>query len=107
MTTLVQDAFEAIGAEAFVETAGNAFEIDIRQNGDREVYQLGIRPGYHLCRGARRGAEAASPGLGCRRSRDCQLADATSCAATTSNTGSWLRCHSIDRRQLFAARWRR
>jgi len=40
MTTLIQDAFEAIGAEAFVETAGNVFEIDIRQNGDREVYQL-------------------------------------------------------------------
>jgi hypothetical protein len=40
MTTLIRDAFAAIGAEAIVETAGNAFEIDIRQNGDREVYRL-------------------------------------------------------------------
>ena len=40
MSTLIQDAFKAIGAEAIVETAGNAFEIDVRQNGNREVYQL-------------------------------------------------------------------
>ena len=40
MNTQIQAAFEAIGAEAFVETAGNVFEIDVRQNGDREVYRL-------------------------------------------------------------------
>ena len=33
-------AFEAIGADVLVETAGEAFEIDVLQNGDREVYQL-------------------------------------------------------------------
>ena len=40
MTTEIRQAFEAIGAEAFVETAGNVFEIDVRQSGDREVYRL-------------------------------------------------------------------
>ena len=40
MTATIQTAFEAIGAEAIVETAGNAFEIDIRQTGDREAFRL-------------------------------------------------------------------
>jgi hypothetical protein len=40
MTSEIQQAFEAIGADVLVETAGNVFEIDIRQNGDREVYRL-------------------------------------------------------------------
>ncbi len=40
MTTTIQEAFKAIGADALVETEGDVFEIDIRQNGDREVFQL-------------------------------------------------------------------
>ena len=40
MSTLIRDAFYVIGAEAFVETAGNVFEIDVRQNGRREAYHL-------------------------------------------------------------------
>ena len=40
MSTPIRDAFELIGAEAFVETTGNVFEIDVRQNGGREAYHL-------------------------------------------------------------------
>ena len=40
MTVEIRKAFEAIGARAHVETQGNVFEIDVLQNGDREVYQL-------------------------------------------------------------------
>ena len=40
MTVEIRKAFEAIGARAHVETRGNVFEIDVLQNGDREVYQL-------------------------------------------------------------------
>ena len=40
MTTEIREAFEAIGAEVFVETAGNAFEIDIRQSEGQEMYRL-------------------------------------------------------------------
>ncbi|MFV1967713.1 MAG: hypothetical protein ACC628_19965 [Pirellulaceae bacterium] len=40
MTAEIRHAFEAIGAEMVVETVGNVFEIDVRQNGDRELYRL-------------------------------------------------------------------
>ena len=40
MNSATRQAFEAIGADVIVETAGNIFEIDIRRHGDREVYQL-------------------------------------------------------------------
>ena len=40
MTAEIRKAFEAIGAEVLVETTGNAFEIDVQRNGDREVYRL-------------------------------------------------------------------
>ena len=40
MTVEIRKVFEAIGARAHVETHGNVFEIDVLQNGDREVYQL-------------------------------------------------------------------
>jgi len=40
MTSLVTQAFEAIGADVDVETQGRVFEIDVRQDGDREAFQL-------------------------------------------------------------------
>ena len=40
MTPEIREAFEAIGGKVLVETAGNAFEIDVQRNGDREVYRL-------------------------------------------------------------------
>jgi len=40
MNSAIRQAFEAIGADVIVETAGHIFEIDIRRHGDREVYQL-------------------------------------------------------------------
>ncbi len=40
MTAEIRYAFQAIGAEAFVETTGRIFEIDVRQSGDRETYRL-------------------------------------------------------------------
>src|SRR6185295_12485850 len=40
MTADIREAFDAIGAALLVETAGNAFEIDVRRNDDREVYRL-------------------------------------------------------------------
>jgi len=40
MTVEMPQAFEAIGAELLVETAGDVFEIDVRRDGDREVFQL-------------------------------------------------------------------
>ena len=40
MTAEIRHAFEAIGADVLVETAGNVFEIDVEQNGGREVYRL-------------------------------------------------------------------
>lgn len=40
MSTTIQKAFEAIGADVFVEVAGNGFEIDIQQTGDREAFCL-------------------------------------------------------------------
>ncbi len=40
MTTTLQNAFEAIGADAIVESTGDAFEIDIRQTGDGEAFRL-------------------------------------------------------------------
>lgn len=40
MTTAIRQAFDAIGADVLVEVGGNAFEIDVRQSGDREFYNL-------------------------------------------------------------------
>jgi len=40
MATDIPEAFEAIGADVHVEVSGDVFEIDVRQNGDRELYQL-------------------------------------------------------------------
>src|SRR5688500_8524263 len=40
MTVEIQEAFEAIGADVFVETVGNAFAIDVRQRQEREAYWL-------------------------------------------------------------------
>lgn len=40
MSTFIRNAFEEIGAEAIFETAGDVFEIDVRQNGSRESYHL-------------------------------------------------------------------
>lgn len=40
MNTDIRKAFEAMGAEAVVETAGEVFQIDIQQVDGREVYQL-------------------------------------------------------------------
>ena len=40
MTLAIQYAFEAIGADVLIQVAGNAFEIDVRQDEDREIYQL-------------------------------------------------------------------
>jgi hypothetical protein len=40
MATALQQAFEAMGADVVVRVAGNAFEIDVRQNGERETFQL-------------------------------------------------------------------
>ena len=40
MTTRMQNAFEAIGAEVQVDSGGDVFEIDVLRDGDREVYRL-------------------------------------------------------------------
>lgn len=40
MATALQQAFEAMGADVLVRIAGNAFEIDVRQNGERETFRL-------------------------------------------------------------------
>jgi hypothetical protein len=40
MTTETLRAFDEIGAEATIETHGNAFEIDVLRNGDREMFKL-------------------------------------------------------------------
>lgn len=40
MTTTIESAFETIGAELLVETAGNVFEIDIRETDGREAFRL-------------------------------------------------------------------
>ena len=106
MTTLIQDAFKAIGAEAVVETAGNAFEIDVRQNGDREVYQLKYPTGDTVLAECLTSSRSSVTWFWMSQAGDCQLVDGT-CAATTNNTGSLLRCLSIFGQRPFAARWRR
>jgi len=40
MTTVLQQAFEAIGANVAVQVAGRAFEIDVRHSDGRETFQL-------------------------------------------------------------------
>ena len=40
MSVELRNAFEAIGAQALIDQFGNAFEIDVVQNGDQEVYKL-------------------------------------------------------------------
>src|SRR5688572_1241903 len=40
MSVDIRNAFDAIGAEMLMEPANNIFEIDVRQNGGREVYRL-------------------------------------------------------------------
>jgi len=40
MTTEIRHAFEAIGADLIVETAGDFFEIDVRQAAGREAFLL-------------------------------------------------------------------
>lgn len=40
MAIALEQGFDAIGADLRVRSAGNAFEIDVRREGDREIYQL-------------------------------------------------------------------
>ena len=40
MAIALDQGFDAIGADLRVRSAGNAFEIDVRREGDREIYQL-------------------------------------------------------------------
>jgi hypothetical protein len=40
MTTMIRQAFESIGADVEVVTAGLVFDIDVQVTGQREVYQL-------------------------------------------------------------------
>jgi hypothetical protein len=40
MTIALEQGFDAIGADLRVRSAGNAFEIDVRREGDREIFQL-------------------------------------------------------------------
>jgi hypothetical protein len=40
MTTAIRQAFEAIGADLIVESAGNVFEIDVRETAGREAFLL-------------------------------------------------------------------
>ena len=106
MNAEIRNAFEAIGADVLVETAGNVFEIDVEQNGGREVYRLR----YPMADSIRTEALDVKP-----RQRHLVLDVSGSrlpvsgryLSAMTRSTGLWLRCHSIDGPRQFVARWRR
>ena len=67
MTTLIQDAFKAIGEKLLSRRQVTLSRLTFDRTAIAKYTSSSTHRGYSLGRGARRQAEAASPGFGCLR----------------------------------------